>query len=90
MAFSINILFKSYMYGVIFRPQLLSWLHDELSMHIRDSNGFFSTRLVCRDRDTCSSYKATDLLLFLLKYNVPQKLPVFFFLSADLALFCHT
>ena len=76
MAFSINILFKSYMYGVIFRPQLLSWLHDALSTHIRDSNDFFSTRLVCRDSD--SSYKATDLLLFLLKYNVPEKLPVFF------------
>ena len=80
VAFSKNTSFKSC--GVIFGPILSSWL-DKLSMHIRNSNGFFTTRLVCRGSD--NSYNMTDLLLFLLKW-----LESFLaFVSADLALFCH-
>ena len=63
MAITKNASFKSY--GMIFGPPLLSWLLDELMTHKRDSNGFVSTRLVRRVRD--SFYNLTDLLLFILK-----------------------
>ena len=45
--YQLHNLFKSS--GMIFWPPLSSWLHDELSMDKRNSNGFFSTRIVCRD-----------------------------------------
>ena len=44
-----------------------SLLLDELSMHKRDSNGFFSTRVVCRSSDTShnstTGYVAIDYKL---------------------------
>ena len=68
------------------------WLLDELSMDKRDSDGFFSTRLV--DRDSDSSYNTTDLSLILvlilplpLKMSWLQKLLGFllYICTADLA-----
>ena len=51
-----NALFKSS--GDICWSPLPSSLLDQLSVDKRDSNGFFSSRLVCRTRD--SSYNSTD------------------------------
>ena len=47
MDFAENALFKSS--GIICQTQLPFSLPDELSMDKRDSDGFFSTRLVCHD-----------------------------------------
>ena len=60
-----NALFKSS--GIIFQSPLLSSLPDELPMDRRDSDGFFSTKLVSRPRVTCSSHDTTDLSLIALK-----------------------
>ena len=93
MAFSIyalyveNALFKSS--GDICWPPLPSSLLDELSMYKRDSDGFFSRRLVCRYSD--SSYNLTDLTLVIDHWL--RFLPLAFFVrtkSADLAYTWYT
>ena len=56
MAFTENASFKSS--GVICWSPLPSSLPDELSMDKRDSNGFFSTRMVCMDTTGSSQFVA--------------------------------
>ena len=56
VAFTENALFKSS--GIICRPVSLFLLSDELPMDRRESDNFFSTKLVCRFSD--SSYNTTD------------------------------
>ena len=61
-----NALFRSS--GDICCAPLLCLLLIELSMNKRDSDGFFSRRLVCTTSD--SSYKSTDSSLVTLYYQL--------------------
>ena len=61
-----NALFKSS--ADIYWLPLPSSLLDELSMDKRDSDGFFSNRIVCRTSD--SSHNSTDLSLVEVDYQL--------------------
>ena len=63
MALAENVSFKSF--GMICRLLRLSLLPDELPRDRRDSDGFFSTKLV--NRPSVSSCNTTDLPLVTLK-----------------------
>ena len=83
LAFIENALLKSS--DDICWPPLSSSLLDELSMDKRDSDGFFSRRLVCKSSDR--SYNLTDSSLVIVNYQL-RFLPWTFFVctkSADLA-----
>ena len=60
-----NTLFKGY--GDIWWSPLPSSLLDQLSVDQRDSDGFFSSRLVCRTSN--SSYNSTDSSLVTVDYQ---------------------
>ena len=62
MALAENASFNSF--GIICQSPLFSSLPDELPMDRRDSDGFFSTKLV--SRPSVSSYNTTDLSLITL------------------------
>ena len=78
-----NALFKSS--DKICWPLLPSLLLDKFSMDKRDSDGFFSRRLVCRRSD--SSYNSTDSSLVTVEYQLCFLRLTFFVCtkSADLA-----
>ena len=59
--------------GIIWRSPLLSLLPDKLLIDRRDSDGFFSTKLV--SRPSVSSYNTTDLSLITLKQQLSSRAP---------------
>ena len=65
MDFTENALFKSS--GDIYWSSLPSWLLGQLSVDKWDSDGFITSRLVCRTSD--NSYNSTDLSLVIVDFQ---------------------